>query len=134
MTDATQAALITALGEMVVEDRSFATRPWVDLALVATITDETEEITGYRYLDDGSFEAEVPEEFGAVLEKLGELRTAMQAVASDHRPWLQCLLQITRPEYELKLVFEYENDSRWSPAETCLDMSAFAGALRPGAA
>ncbi len=60
-----------------------------------------------------------------------DLRAAMAAAAPDGLPWLQCLLQITRPDYRLKLSFDYENPDRWSAQETSADMSAFADALRP---
>lgn len=130
MTDAAQADLTVALGELIVEDPGFATRPWVALSLVATFAEGQQSVTGYRYLADGDFEAQIPRNLDEVLDKLEELRNAM---AGDQQPWLQCLIQITRPDYDLKLAFEYDDPAKWAPTGVSRDMAAFADALRPGA-
>lgn len=130
MPDSEQARMINAIGEAIVEDPNVERVEWQALAFVATILDGQEQMTGYRYTGDGGFEALRLRGFGDVLDQLMELREAMQAEAGA-APWSQCLIQITKPDYALKLTYEYENPERWRPRKVGLDMSEFAGSLRP---
>ena len=122
-------AMILEVGRMVIEDPEYRDDRWQKIALVATMGDGQREITGYQYFADGGFEAAAPEEFGAILRKLRDLRNVMESANGDL--WKQCLIQITKPDYDVKIQFEYDDAERWSPKEISLDMSAFANAIRP---
>lgn len=130
MTTEKQAALITQIGEMIVEDPRYLANPWHAIGIAATVSDSgTEKMSGYRYLEDGSFEAGGPKEFGDLLDKLLELKAEM--VLQGERGFQQCLIHITKPDYKLRLQFEFDDPTRWSPTATGMDMSAFATLLRP---
>lgn len=124
-----QAQLITELGEMIVEDEKYQTKPWHSLAIAITLTKETEKMSGYLYQEDGTFEAGSPREFGDVLDKLLELKAEM--VADGDKPFLQCLIHIKKPNYKIRLQFEYENATKWAPISKGLNMSDFANLLKP---
>lgn len=130
MSSETQAALISAVGEMIVEDKAMQRAPWQSLALAVTLdNDGNEEMSGYRYLEDGSFEAGSPDEFGDILDKLLELKAEM--AADGDGSFQQCLIHIIKPEYKIRIQFEFDNPKRWWPKTVGVDMSEFAEALRP---
>ncbi|KIX20081.1 hypothetical protein SY27_16345 [Flavobacterium sp. 316] len=128
MSKEKQAQLITEIGEMIVEDKTYQTKSWHSLAIAITLTDE-EKMSGYLYQEDGTYEAGSPREFGDLLDKLLELKAEM--VKDGDKPFLQCLIHITKPNYKIRLQFEYENPKRWTRKSTGMDMSAFANALKP---
>lgn len=122
-------AMILEVGRMVIEDPEYRDDRWQAISLVGTLGDGQREMTGYQYFADGDFEAAAPEEFGDILRKLMELRDVMEVVNGD--VWKQCLIQITKPDYEVKMQFEYDDAQRWTPKEVSLDMSGFANSIRP---
>lgn len=128
MSKEKQAQLITEISEMIVEDKTYQTKSWHSLAIAVTLTDE-EKMSGYLYQEDGTFEAGSPREFGDVLDKLLELKAEM--VNDGDKPFLQCLIHITKPDYKLRFQFEYENPKRWALTSFGMDMSVFANALKP---
>ncbi|TXD35259.1 hypothetical protein FRC96_11305 [Lujinxingia vulgaris] len=124
-----QAALITEIGEMIAGDDYLQAQEWQGLGLVVTIQDGTRRMTGFRYLEDGSFEADTPDNGGDVMRKLRELKHAM--IANGDGAFVQCLIHLTRPDYELRLQFEFDDPTRWKPKKISMDMSEFADLLRP---
>lgn len=129
MTDATTADLTIEIGELIVDDRRYNEEDWQGIGIVVTFFEGSEECSGYRYLADGSFEAGSPKRAGDLFDKLLELRDHM--VATGDRPFVQCLVHITKPDYALRIQYEYDNPQRWWPSGPSADMSEFAEQLRP---
>jgi hypothetical protein len=129
MNKGKQAQLITEIREMIIQDITYQTNPWYSLAVAVTLTHETEEMSGYLYQEDGTFEAGSPYEFGNVLDKLLELKSEMET--NGDGSFLQCLIHVTKPDYKIRLQFEYENSKKWGSKSFSMDMSDFANLLRP---
>ncbi|MEM1431542.1 MAG: hypothetical protein AAGG09_18960 [Pseudomonadota bacterium] len=129
MTDSIQNALIFEIGEMIVEDPRYADDAWHSISLVATIGEDVEELTAFRFDEAGQSSPGTPRRGGAILDKLIELREQMQQTGGG--AFVQCLIQIKKPDYDLTVKFEHDDPERWSPGSVSMDMSAFADALRP---
>lgn len=131
MSDEISSALIREIGEMVLDDPEFEADTWDAISLVATFHDGSEEMSGYMYFADGSFEAAAPFNIGDIVDKFLELREHMEE--NGQGAFLQSLLHITKPDIALRLQFEHDNPKRWWPEKVSMDMSAFAEQLRPDA-
>ena len=129
MSDEVSSKLIREIGEMILDDPEFGNDRWDAISLVATIHDGSEEMSGYMYFADGSFEAAAPINFGDIIDKFLDLREHMDS--NGQGAFLQCLVHITKPDIALRLQFEHENPKRWWPEKVSMDMSAFAEQLRP---
>ncbi|WP_083099010.1 hypothetical protein [Pseudophaeobacter leonis] len=129
MANLTQSELVFAVGELIVEDPKIASKPWDALSLVATFNNNSEKLSGYRYWGESEYEAAEIGNFGDILDKLLELRDAMGDEVDGL--WVQCLLQITKPDYAFRVQYEYSDPQRWSPHEMTPTMQEFAASLRP---
>ena len=129
MTDSIQNALIFEIGEMILDDPEYAGDTWDALSIVTTLDDGTERMSGYVYDAEGGFEAAAPERFGPILDKLIELRERMEETGGG--AFVQCLIQIKKPDYALTVKFEHDDPGRWSPGKVSMDMNQYAEALRP---
>ncbi|MBL4916422.1 hypothetical protein [Szabonella alba] len=129
MSNEKQAALISEIGELLADDGALQSLDWQGLGFVVTLADGNREMTGYRYLADGSFRAFVPDVAGKVVRRFRDLKEQM--TANGDGAFVQCLIHLTRPEYRLRLQFEFDDPKRWAPKKIGLDMSDFAEMLRP---
>ncbi len=129
MTTETQAALISEIGKMIIEDRAYQSDDWQALGFVVTLDGGTRKMTGYRYPADGSFEASTPDEAGDVIRKFRALKEEMSK--NGDGAFVQCLIHITKPDYKLRLQFEFDDPKRWAAKSIGMDMSEFAELLRP---
>ena len=129
MTDKITADLTHEIGGIIVADEEFANDRWQGIALVATMHDHSEEVSGYQYYADGSWEAAAPINFEDIVDKLLELREHMEKTGQGK--FLQCLIHITKPNYALRIQYEYDKQKRWWPEKISMDMSQFAELLRP---
>jgi hypothetical protein len=130
MSKETQATLIIDIGELIIEDERFQSNPWIAIAIAVTLdNDGNEEMSSYRYLEDGSYEAGSPKAFGDILDKLLDLKGDMEMDGDGS--FLQCLIHITKPDYQIRFQFEFDNPKRWWPGSVGMDMSGYAEALRP---
>ena len=129
MADVKSADLNIEIGEMIVENFECRHDNWVGISLVATFFEGSEECSGYQYFDDGSFEAGGVSNFGEFMDKLLKLRDCMEQ--NGEGTFVQCLIHITKPNYALRIQYEYENPERWWPSGPSANMNAFADLLRP---
>jgi hypothetical protein len=60
MSKETQAVLISEIGEMIVEDERYLSNPWQGIGIAVTLNEGSREMSSYRYLEDGSYEAGSP--------------------------------------------------------------------------
>lgn len=131
MTDAISNSLIFKIGEMIVEDPEFQDDAWTGIGLVASLNDESNGFMGYSYLDNGTYEAASPVRFGDILDVLRELKEHMRE--NGEGAFVQCLIHITKPDYDLRVQFEHTDTERWWPRTASPLMSEFAEMLRPTA-
>lgn len=127
MTDEVSIDLIVQIGELILDDGEFEDIAWDSISLVASFFEGSREITGYAFTDDGKFEPAIPWEAGEVLDKLEMLNTHMEA--SKQGAFVQCLIQITKPDHALRLQFEHDDPKRWSVAAAIEAKSSFSGML-----
>jgi hypothetical protein len=131
MSKETQAALISEIGEMIVEDERYLSNSWQGIGIAVTLNDGSREMSSYRYLDDGSYEAGSPKAAIAFLRKMRELKLEMENDGDGDGSFLQCLIHITKPDFKIRFQFEFDNPKRWWPGSIGMNMSGFAEALRP---
>lgn len=129
MTDKVSSDLILQIGEMILSDGEFEELTWDSIGLVATLFEGSREITGYAFTDDGRFEPAIPWEAGEVLDKLERLSEHMES--TDQGAFVQCLIQLKKPDLGLRLQFEHEDPKRWSVAAAIANQGTFSGMLRP---
>ncbi|MEW9921824.1 hypothetical protein AB2B41_19630 [Marimonas sp. MJW-29] len=129
MATRTQSELAFAVGELIVEDPGIAGKEWEAISVVATFRDGAEELVGYRYESDGGFEALEPVNADDILDKLEELRDAMDEEVEG--AWVQCLIHIAKPDFSFRVQYEYSDPDRWSPDGITNTMAEFAESLKP---
>ena len=129
MNNEKQAQLITEIGEMIIDDYLTQNIDWEALSFVVTLHNGTRRMTGYRYLKDESYEASTPEEAGDVIRKCRVLIEEMSN--NGEGPFVQCLTHINKPDYNIRLQFEFDNPEIWKPKTFGMNMSEFANLMRP---
>ena len=88
-------------------------------------------MTGYAY-KGSDWVARTPR--GILRPFLGKLEALQGEMEREGTGvWKQCLIQITRPDCEIKMMFEYDDPARWSLKQVSLDLGDYANALRPPA-
>ncbi len=108
----TQAAsdVLMAVGQLIVSDKAYQSRPWDSLTVVAKL-DGGKSMFGYVYTADGDWAAQAPDSFD-VLRRLADLKKAM---AKPGEPdWKTCRIQIKRPDLKMHADFDYDDADRWS--------------------
>lgn len=120
--------LITDAGFQILADENYADDEWTDISLVATLTPERTNLTGYRYADEDWY-AETPRHGRDLIDILRALQDTM--VANTGNRWKQALIHITRPGPEIDIQFEYDDATRWSLKKVSLDLADYAESLRP---
>lgn len=124
------ADLVHEIGNRILDDPGLNGVEWDSIALVMTVVDGSERFGGYRFYGQDDYEAVRLRASGEVMDVLLDLRDAMQEDEGG-APWVQCLIQISRPSFALRMAYEYDDATRWTPEEISLDMRAFALTLRP---
>ena len=112
-------ALIDRIGMLLVGDPAVDAAPWDGYALIVRYGEPglARRISGFRYLDDGGFEAATPrtEALGPALDALREATRI-----ADKAPWDACVFRIRRDTRKLHAEFEYERPERWDIAPDTL--------------
>src|SRR5215467_2077508 len=86
--------LIRQLAEIVAGDAALVLKGWKHLVLVTQIEDDTPDLTGFCYLDDGRAVPVAPTNFD-VFDVIEQLREAMAEVDGG-RAWLAGLFRVDR--------------------------------------
>jgi len=122
--------LIHEIAEMIIPNERYANSDWDALLLVVTVIPGNKELSGYIY------EGETWEARGisldisrAFFKKLLELQSLMKD--KEGREWKQCLIHITRPDYEINIQLEYNDLRRWFLKKAALDMADYASSPCP---
>ncbi len=106
-------ALINQLGMLLVTDPAVDAAYWDGYALIARYGEGAiaRRLSGFRYLDDGGFEAATPQNDEAVAAALDALREATRV--QDKAPWNACVVRIRRDTRKVHVEFEYDLPARW---------------------
>lgn len=106
-------ALINQVGMLIVTDPKVDAAHWDGYALIVRYNDGeiARRMSGFRYLDDGSFEAATPQNDEAIGAALDALRQAMRT--QDKAPWDACVVRIRRDTRHVKIDFEYDEPQLW---------------------
>jgi hypothetical protein len=105
-------ALLLRVGRLIAGDSMLADATWDGFALIVRYDDAgiDRRISGFRYVDNGDFEAATPRDpaLGAALDAL---RKATRV--EDKAPWTACVVQLRRASGKLHADFEYDDPGRW---------------------
>ena len=105
-------ALIDRIGKLLMTGPAVDQARWDGYALIVRYGEPglARRISGFRYLDDGGFEAATPrtEALGPALDALREATRV-----ADKAPWHACVFRIRRDSRKLHVEFEYDNPERW---------------------
>ncbi len=105
-------AQLLRVGRLIAADPVLADAAWDGYALIVRYDDAgiDRRVSGFRYIDDGGFEAATPRDpaLGAALDALREA-TAVEGKA----PWDACVVQLRRASGKLHADFEYDDPTRW---------------------
>lgn len=106
-------ALINQVGMLIVTDPAVDAKHWDGYALIVRYNEGNiaRRISGFRYLDDGSFEAATPQNEEALTAALDALREATRV--EDKAPWDACVVRIRRDTRKVHVDFEYDFPARW---------------------
>lgn len=117
--------LLAELGSIIIGSKRLANEDWSSLAVVV-ICDGGWSVSGLHYneddeeptpfLPDEEFDDLIPDFYDATL-------------VADLPGWLSCLFQIKRADMQIRILFEYEDATRWKIIPS--NRKALAAALRP---
>ena len=125
-TDKKNALLGEALAIILAAEK-LETREWDSLSLVVDFSEGQRSEYGYTYQGDAYNGFTSGSNY--LIRKMYELRQLM--IDNGDRAWHQSLIQLSKPDYNLSVAFEFDNPTRWSRVITSLDMSEYANSLRP---
>jgi hypothetical protein len=101
--------ILMQMGSMILSDPDYAGEGWVSLSVVGVVIGGSVNMTGFTY--DGAGKA-TPATPGIDFIEL--LENFQAATKVDDKPvWKSVLIQIKKPDLEIKVQFEYENALRW---------------------
>ena len=112
----TRDTLIQRIGRLLVADPVLAVAAWDGYALIARYDEAgtaSRRLSGFRYLDDGGFQAATPAD-PALGDALDALREATRVAAQA--PWDACVTRLRRETGKLLVEFEYDDPGRWDIA------------------
>lgn len=108
--------LIQRIGRLLAADPVLAGVAWDGYALIARYDEAgtaSRRLSGFRYLDDGGFEAATPSD-PALGDALDALREATRVAA--RAPWDACVVRLRHDTGKLHAEFEYDDPGRWDIA------------------
>jgi len=100
--------LVDEIGQIMLGDDALDNDDWQSLSLVVQL-DDTPVINGFIYALDGTPSS-------STLDKAEMLKTATElqkVMTVDGVSWKALMVQITLPEFEIKVAFEYETAAKW---------------------
>ncbi len=109
--------LVDEIGQLILGDDALDDDDWVSISAVINL-DGQPDVRGFIYRTEGHATPSTPEK-SELLSTAKELQKVMTVGGVT---WKAVLVQITLPEFEIKIAFEYESAAKW-PIE--------AEALRP---
>lgn len=106
-------ALINQVGMLIVTDPTVDAEYWDGYALIARYGEPmlARRLSGFRYQDDGSFEAATPHDNDALDKAVDALREAMHVPGQAR--WDAAVFQIRRDTRKIHAEFEYDHPEQW---------------------
>lgn len=102
--------LVQELATLLVEDPEISSREWDQLAIVAQVSKESTDVSGFAYQRDGEAIATGPENF-SFLDKVEQLQRVMQE--PGEKSWKAILIKVNALSGAFKVYFEYDNPEKW---------------------
>lgn len=121
------ADLIVQIGEMIVEDPASAAQDWQVITIISSFKEDNQTFKSYWFDADGTYSVLPLTGAFDVMERIEDLRDEM--VRNDDRPWVQCLISISQPEFKLSMKYEYDNPDLWTASTIVAEMSKRANPL-----
>ncbi|QTD56126.1 hypothetical protein [Parasphingorhabdus cellanae] len=124
--DAIANDVLHEIGAMIVQDEKYAGRQWEAMSLVAIVTPTSVDMTGFSYDANGKSSPGTPRN-GDIMDKLQNFQQVTQIEGQG--PWKTVLIQISKPEMNVAVSFEYEDANKWKV--TPANMAVMKEELRP---
>ncbi len=102
--------LLQNVAALIVQDEKYRDRSWDAMSLVAIVTDTGVDMSGFSYREGAKPQPGTPRN-GEIMDKLRTLRTLTQR--DGQAPWKAVLMQIKKPDMNIRVVFEYDDAGRW---------------------
>jgi len=100
--------LVDEIGQLILGDDALDDDDWVSISAVINL-DGQPDVNGFIYRTEGHATPSSPEK-SEILSTAKELQKVMTV---DGVTWKAVLVQITLPEFEIKIAFEYESAAKW---------------------
>lgn len=127
MSKQAQADLIVEIGEAIVEDQGSAAQNWQVIAVTSTFEDDGQTFKSYWFDAEGKYSVLQLADAFDLMERIEDLRDEM--IGDGDRPWVQCLMSISQPEFKFSIQYEYEDPDRWPASKVVAEMSERARSL-----
>jgi hypothetical protein len=102
--------ILMQMGSMLLTDPKYQRREWKALSVVGVVVLGSVDITGFTYDNTGEATPGTPSDDNFI----DLLKNFQAATKVDDKPvWKSVLIQIKKPDLEIKVQFEYENALRW---------------------
>jgi hypothetical protein len=101
--------ILMQMGSMLLADPKYQDREWMALSVVGVVIGGSVNMTGFTYDSKGEATPGTPG-----IDFIELLENFQAATKVDDKPvWKSVLIQIKKPDLEIKVQFEYENALRW---------------------
>ena len=118
--------ILQDIAALIVEDEKYRDRSWDAMSLAAIVTDTGVDMSGFTYVDGDKPRAGTPRN-GQIMDKLRTLRALTRR--DGQPPWKAVLIQIKKPDIEVRTWFEYDDANRWKVTPS--NLAAMKEHLRP---
>ena len=100
--------LVDEIGQIMLGDEALDNDDWESISLVVQL-DDKQVINGFIYHLEGHVSPSTPDK----AEMLTAAKELQRVMTVDGKTWKAVLVQITLPEFEIKVSFDYDNATKW---------------------
>jgi hypothetical protein len=101
--------ILMQMGAMLLAEPKYQKRDWISVSVVGIVIKGSVDMTGLTYDSKGEATPGTPG-----IDFIELLENFQAATKVDDKPvWKSVLIQIKKPDLEIKVQFEYENALRW---------------------
>ena len=101
--------LVDEIGQIMLGDDALDNDDWESISQVIQL-DSMHNTTGFIYHLEGHVSPSTPDQ----AEMLATAKELQKVMTVDGKTWKAVLVQITLPEFEIKVAFEYDCATKWS--------------------
>lgn len=100
--------LIDEIGQIILGDDALDDDDWESISAVINL-DDKHEANGFIYRSEGAVTPSTPDK----AELMSTAKELQKVMAVDGVSWKAVLVQITLPEFEIKVAFDYDSAAKW---------------------